>query len=146
MIVVLAEFIEAGISTVLEDGDIDGVDEHGASGFPYWHTEHHLIPRKSNPYGYLRLFAASDLLAGQTTTSVTSTNGAHQNMAHTGSTGATDTNQAAHTAILDDPEERLRVFDRLYRDVVMVGVERARREGGEEGRAASALAKVLLRP
>ena len=140
---VLAEFIEAGISTVEEDEDGSGGDGQGGSGVPYWHTEQHAIPRKSNPYGYLRLFAANDLLAGGTSISITSgvtSNSTSQKNIQSGSDGVAET---SHTAILDDPEERLRVFDGLYRDVVTAGMERARREGGEEGRAASALAKVL---
>jgi len=42
-----------------------------------------------------------------------------------------------------DREDRQRVFHKMFHGVVKLGVENARKEGGETGRAAAALAKVL---
>ena len=45
--------------------------------------------------------------------------------------------------MLDDYEDRRRMFDETYRDAITSGLEAARREGGEQGRAAAAVVKVL---
>jgi pre-rRNA-processing protein IPI1 len=47
------------------------------------------------------------------------------------------------TEMLEDCEDRRRVFDKTFRTSVEMGLEAARREGGDVGRAASALAKAL---
>ncbi|KIX10404.1 uncharacterized protein Z518_01486 [Rhinocladiella mackenziei CBS 650.93] len=47
--------------------------------------------------------------------------------------------------ILDDREERFRVFEKSFQPVVMAGINAARKEGGELGRASSFLIKTLKR-
>ncbi|KAJ9612173.1 rRNA processing protein [Cladophialophora chaetospira] len=55
-------------------------------------------------------------------------------------TQAEDDNQ-----ILDDQEDRLQDFDRHFRSSVQSGIDAARKEGGELGRAAGLLVKTLER-
>lgn len=47
------------------------------------------------------------------------------------------------TEMLEDREDRRRVFDKSFRGPVEMGLEAARKEGGEVGRAAAALTKAL---
>jgi pre-rRNA-processing protein IPI1 len=45
--------------------------------------------------------------------------------------------------MLEDCEDRRRVFDKTFRASVEMGLEAARREGGDVGRAAAVLTKAL---
>ena len=54
IIIVLAEFLEAGLHQNRRRADINLLSE----SFPLWHTQFHKIPQKSNAYGYLNLFGA----------------------------------------------------------------------------------------
>ena len=47
------------------------------------------------------------------------------------------------TEMLEDRDDRRRVFDTSFRPAVEMGLEGARKEGGEVGRAAAALTKAL---
>jgi pre-rRNA-processing protein IPI1 len=47
------------------------------------------------------------------------------------------------TEMLEDCEDRRRVFDKTFKASVEMGLEAARREGGDVGRAAAVLAKAL---
>jgi pre-rRNA-processing protein IPI1 len=47
------------------------------------------------------------------------------------------------TEMLEDREDRRRVFDKSFRVSVEMGLEAARKEGGDVGRAAAALTKAL---
>ena len=47
------------------------------------------------------------------------------------------------TEMLEDREDRQRVFDKSFRPSFEMGLEAARKEGGEVGRAAATLAKIM---
>ena len=47
------------------------------------------------------------------------------------------------TEMLEDREDRQRVFDKSFRTTIEIGLEVARKEGGEIGRAAATLTKIL---
>lgn len=51
--------------------------------------------------------------------------------------------KADDNQILEDREDRLQIFNDRFRPSVLVGIEAARQEGGELGRAAGLLTKVL---
>jgi pre-rRNA-processing protein IPI1 len=103
---VMATFLEAGLATeATETGD-----NSSAATFPIWYVEQHLLPQKSNAFGYLDLFAMSK-------------DGENESM--------------------EDRDARLWLFDSMFRSNVERGIESARTEGGEVGRTAAALAKVV---
>ena len=54
VMIVLAEFLEAGLFETSGNGDANPF----AKNFPMWQLECHQIPVKSNAYGYLNLFGA----------------------------------------------------------------------------------------
>ena len=47
------------------------------------------------------------------------------------------------TQMLEDREDRQRVFDKSFRSTIEIGLEAARKEGGEVGRSAATLTKIL---
>lgn len=101
----LALFLQTGLSSPVEDGGVrDG------RLFPMWHTEQHLIPGRSNPYGYLNLFGAP---------------------------------RDVESEMYEDAEGRKEVFGELMYEATTKGVQTCKKEGGEVGRAASAVEKVL---
>lgn len=52
----LAKFLSAGLTRRASDPDVLAVK--AAQMFPLWHTNAHVVPAKSNCYGYLNLFGA----------------------------------------------------------------------------------------
>jgi pre-rRNA-processing protein IPI1 len=106
---VLADFLGAGCSSAT---DLLETDENCQSPLasPFWHTEHHMLPTRSNPYGYLNLFASSN---------------------------------DDEVDMLEDREERIRVFNERFASDVELGLSSARKDGGEIGRAAGLVTKSL---
>lgn len=51
---VLAELLKAGFNQPFQTDERG----HSESSFPIWQMEHHELPKRSNPYGYLNLFGA----------------------------------------------------------------------------------------
>ncbi|EME87628.1 uncharacterized protein MYCFIDRAFT_28946 [Pseudocercospora fijiensis CIRAD86] len=85
--------------------------KRAAELFPLWQTDAHMVPKKSNPYGYLNLFGAP---------------------------------RDVESEVYDNAEERANVFVEIGLDQVFEhGVREAKKEGGEVGRAASAVDKAL---
>jgi pre-rRNA-processing protein IPI1 len=106
VITVLAELLEAGL---LEEKSRDN-DQSLAQSFPYWDLQHHRLPTKSNAYGNLTLFGAT---------------------------------QDEKSQMLEDREDRLRVYQQSFRPLIEAGMAIGKKEGGEIGRATGLLAKVL---
>ena len=106
---VLTEFVKVGISLQRQESTADE-EIYSGSSFPQFFVDQHLVPRKSNAFGYLNLFG---LLKDD------------------------------ETEMLEDREDRLRVFNERFRISIDRGLEAARREGGEAGRAAANLSKML---
>ncbi|KAK4550759.1 hypothetical protein LTR36_000338 [Oleoguttula mirabilis] len=52
----LATFLAAALTS--EPVDPNASAERAAGLFPLWHTDAHMLPKKSNPFGYLNLFGA----------------------------------------------------------------------------------------
>ncbi|KAK5128702.1 hypothetical protein LTR85_000035 [Meristemomyces frigidus] len=52
----LATFLTAGLTP--EPVDPDAAGRRAADLFPLWHTDAHVLPKGSNPFGYLNLFGA----------------------------------------------------------------------------------------
>lgn len=106
---ILEEFIQAGLGHENRPSIADETESESAL-FPLWHTDQHMIPRRSNAYGYLNLFGPPP----------------------------DDDSQ-----MLDDREDRLRVFDEVFRPSIMAGLEAWRKEGGEQGRVAAQVVKAV---
>ncbi|KAL2414788.1 Pre-rRNA-processing protein ipi1 [Exophiala dermatitidis] len=124
---VLAEFLQVGLGSDDDDDDDDGSGAGGnnatgvsvsdlAVNFPLWFTNSLMMPSKSNAYAYLDLFGAPQ---------------------------KEKTEDDVAQQILDDPEDRLQLFINKFQPVVVVGVDAAKKEGGELGRASGLLAKTL---
>ncbi|EHY57454.1 rRNA processing protein [Exophiala dermatitidis] len=118
---VLAEFLQVGL----------GFDDDGGGGgnnttcvsvsdlavdFPLWFTNSLMMPSKSNAYAYLDLFGTPQKKKSE---------------------------DDAAQQILDDPEDRLQLFINKFQPLIVVGVDAAKKEGGELGRASGLLAKTL---
>jgi pre-rRNA-processing protein IPI1 len=108
---VLADFLSAGMNPV--NATVSGDTCHTRLTFPIWHMEHHVLPKRSNPYGYLNLFG---------------------------------TPQDDDMDILEEREDRIRVFNERFASDMEVGLDSARRDGGEIGRAAGLVTKALKVP
>ncbi|KIW17283.1 hypothetical protein PV08_04474 [Exophiala spinifera] len=106
---VLAAFLQQGLSN---DGSTLSGPNPMAIEFPLWQTGCVMIPRKSNPYGYLNLFGVQ----------------------------LDDEKQT-----LDDREDRLRVYNSHFQPLIVAGIDIAKKEGGELGRASGLLVKTLER-
>ncbi len=105
----LTEFVQAGMGIESAEFSSNG-DGDSHVQFPLWSSSQHLLPQKSNAFGYLNLFGMP---------------------------------KDDETEMLEDREDRLRVFDTTFRAAIDMGLEGARKEGGEVGRAAAALTKAL---
>ncbi|KAK3057115.1 rRNA processing protein [Extremus antarcticus] len=55
----LSRLLVAGLTRPSLDQEHKAAAEKAASLFPLCHTDAHMLPKKSNPYGYLNLFGAS---------------------------------------------------------------------------------------
>jgi len=106
---VLADLLRAGLFFAT---DLSHADENWQPRptFPLWHTEHHVLPKRSNPYGYLNLFGPE---------------------------------KDDDLDMLEDREDRIRVFNERFASAMEVGLASARKDGGEVGRAAGLVTKVL---
>ena len=105
----LALFLTAGLSRM--PPDLKSEARRTAALFPLWEVDSHLLPKRSNPYGYLNLFGAP---------------------------------RDVESEVYDEAEERMNVFVELnLLGAFQFGVQEAKREGGEVGRAASAVVKAL---
>ena len=106
---VLSDFLRAGFRITV---DSSRMDENllARFRFPMWHPEHHALPKKSNPYGYLNLFASD---------------------------------QNDELDMLEDRQDRIRVFNERFASGVQTGLASARKDGGEVGRAAGLVTKAL---
>lgn len=105
----LALFLTAGLSRM--SPDVKAEAKRTAALFPLWQVDAHLLPKKSNPYGYLNLFGAP---------------------------------RDVESEVYDEAEERMKIFvDLKLHGAFQFGVQEAKREGGEIGRAASAVVKAL---
>jgi pre-rRNA-processing protein IPI1 len=106
---VLAHFLNAGFS---DDAGRSLTDEDGnvRSTFPLLHTEHHALPKRSNPYGYLNLFGAQ---------------------------------RDDGVDMLEDREDRIRIFNEKFASGIESGLDSARKDGGDVGRAAGLVVKSL---
>ena len=105
----LTQFVQAGMGI---ESAISPSNGYGASHvhFPLWCSSQHLLPHKSNAFGYLNLFGMP---------------------------------KDDETEMLEDREDRRRVFETSFSAAIGMGLEGARKEGGEVGRAAAALTKAL---
>lgn len=108
ILLVLAQFLEAGMFQT-KIGDRTSLLK---DGFPFWQTEHHRLPTKSNAYSYLNLFGPV---------------------------------QDEKSQMLEDREDRVRVYNDHFRPLIDAGVSTTKREGGELGRATGTLVKALER-
>lgn len=100
-------FLDAGLGKQ-ERGD----PQSQPNTFPLWHTQYHMLPNRSNPYGYLNLFGAP---------------------------------RDEESEAYEDRGDRQRVFKKLALPQIDAGLEQAKREGGEVGRAAAALRRAVDR-
>lgn len=106
---VLSDFLTAGFTTATAASPGEE-DRPPPSGFPMWDTEHHGLPRRSNPYGYLNLFGLP---------------------------------KDDDVDMLEEHEDRIRVFNERFASGVGAGLSSARKDGGEVGRAAGLVTKSL---
>lgn len=104
---VLAQFLNAGFRALPQ---LDEESERVELRFPLSHTQHHLLPQRSNPYGYLCLFGQQ---------------------------------QDDDADMLEDWQDRIRVFHDRFAPSVAAGLASAKTRGGEVGRAAGLVAKSL---
>jgi len=105
---VLADFLSAGISPT--NASYSDETCQTRLTFPIWHMEHHVLPKRSNPYGYLNLFGPP---------------------------------KDDDMDMLEEREDRIRVFNERFASAIEVGLDSARRDGGEIGRAARLVTKAL---
>ena len=54
----LSHFLNAGITKPSLAAESAKAARRAAELFPLWHTDAHMLPKKSNPFGYLNLFGA----------------------------------------------------------------------------------------
>lgn len=105
----LANFLHVGLKSPLADPEAER--KLAAAWFPVHQAHVHMLPQRSNPYGYLNLFGATRDVEGE---------------------------------VYDDSDERSRVFSELgFLEAFQDGAREAKKEGGEVGRAASAVEKAL---
>jgi pre-rRNA-processing protein IPI1 len=107
-ILVLAQFLKAGLSKEVEKGD-GGVKR--GKDFPIWDTEMNGIPRQANAFAHLNLFGVQ---------------------------------RDEESEMYTERSARQRVFNRRFQAAVEKGVESAKKEAGEMGRAGAVLGKVVL--
>lgn len=103
----LAAMLRAGLVPSIENG----AESSTVTGFPLWHVDQHLLPKRSNAMTYLNLFGLS---------------GDKENDA------------------FEDLGDRQRIFHIKFQQAVHKGLESAKGEGGEVGRAAAGVRKILM--
>ncbi|KAF2479383.1 Rix1 complex component [Neohortaea acidophila] len=54
----LSRFLHVGLVRPSLQEEAEAAAQRAAALFPLWHTDAHLLPTKSNPFGYLNLFGA----------------------------------------------------------------------------------------
>ncbi len=106
---VLADFLKAGFRIGRDESE---TDEHFRSRppFPRWHPEYHMMPTRSNAYGYLNLFGPP---------------------------------KDDDVDMIEDREDRIRVFNDRFAPSIEAGLASARKDGGEVGRAAGLVTKAM---
>lgn len=96
-----------------EIGSDQDQDNPMYSCFPIWHLQHHALPTASDPYGYLNLYASPE-------------------------------KKNEETQMLEDAEARIRFFKEAgIATVVEENIASMSKEGGEIGRAAGVLRKIV---
>ena len=103
----LAALLAAGLLPPPEDEANTSV----AVGFPLWHVQQHLLPKRSNCLAHLNLFGAP---------------------------------RDEESEIYEDREDRQQIFHLRFQRAIEKGLEQARGEGGEVGRAAAAVKKTVV--
>ncbi|TKA72068.1 hypothetical protein B0A49_01998 [Cryomyces minteri] len=108
----LALFLRAGLAVpAAQQNSPRYHPDHAAPwGFPLRHTECHMLPTRSNPFGHLNLFGAP---------------------------------RDAESEMFEDREDRQRWYAENVGEAVEAGLEGARKEAGEVGRAAAGVKKVV---
>ncbi|KAI9709899.1 MAG: hypothetical protein M1820_002976 [Bogoriella megaspora] len=101
----LTMFVDAGIGK-----HADEKETPQGQTFPLWCSSQHLLPTRSNVYGYLNLFGPA---------------------------------RDEESETYGDRSDRQRIFRKLALPQIEDGLEQARREGGEVGRAAAALRRAV---
>lgn len=101
----LAAFLKVGLipSQVV-------VPVEAGTTFPLWHTEQHMLSKRSNPYAHLNLFGPP---------------------------------RDEESEMYEDREDRQRVFHDRAEAAIVAGLEQALKGGGELGRAAAQLRRVV---
>lgn len=61
----LSLFLTAGLAMLSQQQEYETVALTAAEIFPLWHTDSHMPPRKSNPFGYLNLFGVPRDVEGE---------------------------------------------------------------------------------
>ena len=103
----LAAILTAGLLPPKED-DVKSME---AVGFPLWHVEQHLLPKRTNSLSHLNLFGAP---------------------------------RDEESEVYEDREDRKRIFHPIFQQAIQKGLENAKGEGGEVGRAAAGVRKVVV--
>lgn len=102
----LASFLQAGLLPPQTTASIHS----GASSFPLWQIENHMLPDRSNVYAHLNLFGAP---------------------------------RDEEAEMYEDREDRQRAFHERAEAAIVSGLEQTTKGGGELGRAAAQLRKVV---
>jgi pre-rRNA-processing protein IPI1 len=105
----LGTFLRAGLTESAasqQEGDQDG----HSKWFPLWHTEYHMLPKRSNVYAHLNLFGRP---------------------------------RDEDTTMYEDVDDRRDVFRERFWGPISEGLKLVKREGGEIGRAAGQVQKLL---
>lgn len=89
-----------------------------SSVFPFWHTQNHLAPHRANPYAYLELFQSP-------------TSAQNDDMIN-------DDNKS-----YEDAADRRAVYLPLFHQAVRSGLDTCKKEGGEIGRSAAVVERVV---
>lgn len=117
----LSHFVKAGIH---RRDDLYKESNINSSTFPLWDVEQHMLPKKPNAFARLNLFGNGIPNACAAWTVSGSDCGSEDEMLH-------------------ERSDRQLVFTKRYQKSFCRELERAKKEGGEVGRAATGVAKII---
>ncbi len=123
---VFGQFLQCGIGV---RRDKDGADErrvgnntvdNGLEFMPLWHAQQHMLPRKANCFAYLNIF---------------------QQLSRQGPQDARGDEDESNL-VCEDRKDRQRLL-RHYQSLIQLNLESNRKQGGEHGRVAAIVLKIL---